>query len=76
MRKIAYRTAIREALAEEMTRDSSVVLLGEDVEPGGVFNVTPKLVEEYGPDRVIDTPISEMAMVSARSGPPYAGCAR
>ena len=68
MSEIAYRTAIREALAEEMTRDSSVVLLGEDVEPGGVFNVTPKLVEEYGPDRVIDTPISEMAMVSGAFG--------
>jgi pyruvate/2-oxoglutarate/acetoin dehydrogenase E1 component len=68
MRKIAYRAAIREALAEEMARDAAVILLGEDVEPGGVFNVTPKLVDEFGRDRVIDTPISEMAMAGAAFG--------
>jgi pyruvate/2-oxoglutarate/acetoin dehydrogenase E1 component len=63
--EIAYRTAIRDGIAEEMARDETVVLLGEDVEPGGVFNVTPGLVERFGTDRVIDTPISEMAFVSA-----------
>jgi acetoin:2,6-dichlorophenolindophenol oxidoreductase subunit beta len=63
--EIAYRTAIRDALAEEMERDERVVLLGEDVVPGGVFNVTPELAEKFGADRVIDTPISEMAFVSA-----------
>jgi acetoin:2,6-dichlorophenolindophenol oxidoreductase subunit beta len=68
MRQIAYRAAIREALAEEMARDESVVLFGEDVEPGGVFNVTPKLVDEFGRGRVFDTPISEMAMVGCAFG--------
>jgi pyruvate/2-oxoglutarate/acetoin dehydrogenase E1 component len=68
MRQIAYRAAIREALAEEMARDGSVVLFGEDVEPGGVFNVTPRLVDEFGHRRVFDTPISEMAMVGGAFG--------
>lgn len=68
MTEIAYRTAIRDALAEEMGRDERVVLMGEDVVPGGVFNVTPKLAERFGPDRVIDTPISEMAFTSAAFG--------
>jgi pyruvate/2-oxoglutarate/acetoin dehydrogenase E1 component len=73
MRQIAYRAAIREALAEEMARDDSVVLFGEDVEPGGVFNVTPKLVEEFGQGRVFDTPISEMAVVGSAFGAAVCG---
>jgi len=73
MRQIAYRAAIREALAEEMARDDRVVLFGEDVEPGGVFNVTPKLVDEFGHRRVFDTPISEMAMVGAAFGAAVCG---
>jgi acetoin:2,6-dichlorophenolindophenol oxidoreductase subunit beta len=73
MRQIAYRAAIREALAEEMARDDSVVLFGEDVEPGGVFNVTPKLVEDFGHGRVFDTPISEMAMVGSAFGAAVCG---
>jgi acetoin:2,6-dichlorophenolindophenol oxidoreductase subunit beta len=51
-----------------MERDPGVVLLGEDIEPGGVFNTTPGLVERFGPDRVIDTPISELAFTSAAFG--------
>jgi acetoin:2,6-dichlorophenolindophenol oxidoreductase subunit beta len=66
--ELSYREAIREGLAEEMERDSSVVLLGEDIEPGGVFNVTPGLVDRFGPNRVIDTPISELAFTSAAFG--------
>ncbi|MBO0712538.1 MAG: hypothetical protein J2P47_14805, partial [Acetobacteraceae bacterium] len=65
MSETAYRTAIRDGIAEEMARDERVVLLGEDVEPGGVFNATPGLAQRFGTDRVIDTPISEMAFVSA-----------
>ncbi|MGH3006099.1 MAG: alpha-ketoacid dehydrogenase subunit beta [Gaiellaceae bacterium] len=68
MRELSYREAIRDGLAEEMERDSSVVLLGEDIEPGGVFNVTPGLVDRFGPNRVIDTPISELAFTSAAFG--------
>lgn len=62
------RQAIGEALAEEMERDERVVLLGEDVALGGVFAVTPGLVDRFGHDRVIDTPISEMAFASAAFG--------
>jgi pyruvate/2-oxoglutarate/acetoin dehydrogenase E1 component len=63
-----FREAIKIGLAEEMERDSSVVLLGEDVAPGGVFNVTPGLIDRFGPDRVIDTPISELAFTGAAFG--------
>jgi pyruvate/2-oxoglutarate/acetoin dehydrogenase E1 component len=63
-----FREAIRTGLAEEMERDPSVVLLGEDVAPGGVFNVTPGLIDRFGPDRVIDTPISELAFTGAAFG--------
>jgi pyruvate/2-oxoglutarate/acetoin dehydrogenase E1 component len=59
---------VRDAIAEEMERDPSVILLGEDVEPGGVFNTTPGLVERFGPERVLDTPISELAFTSAAFG--------
>jgi pyruvate/2-oxoglutarate/acetoin dehydrogenase E1 component len=62
---VSYREAVRDALAEEMERDPRVILLGEDVEPGGVFNATPGLVDRFGPDRVIDMPISELAFTSA-----------
>lgn len=64
---VSYRQAIRDALAEEMERDDSVFLIGEDVEPGGVFNVTPDLHSRF-PTRVIDTPISELAFTGAAFG--------
>jgi pyruvate/2-oxoglutarate/acetoin dehydrogenase E1 component len=67
-REVSYREAIRDGLAEEMERDGTVVVIGEDVEPGGVFNVTPGLLERFGHDRVIDTPISELAFTSAAFG--------
>jgi pyruvate/2-oxoglutarate/acetoin dehydrogenase E1 component len=63
-----FRTAIRDGLAEEMERDERVILIGEDVEPGGVFNVTPGLVDRFGAKRVIDTPISELAFTGAAFG--------
>src|SRR6266699_3571069 len=60
MREITFGQAIREALAEEMRRDSRVFIIGEDVaEAGTAFKVLAGLVEEFGPARVIDTPISE-----------------
>lgn len=68
MPELVYRLAIRDALAEEMGRDERVVLIGEDVRIGGVFNATPDLYESFGPDRVIDTPISELAFTSAAFG--------
>jgi pyruvate/2-oxoglutarate/acetoin dehydrogenase E1 component len=66
---IEYRDAIREALDEELAHDERVVFFGEDVaKPGGVFAVTGGLVERHGPDRVFDTPISELAISGAAFG--------
>jgi pyruvate/2-oxoglutarate/acetoin dehydrogenase E1 component len=64
----SFRDAIRDGLAEEMERDPRVVLLGEDVAPGGVFNVTPGLSERFGVQQVIETPISELAFTGAAFG--------
>jgi pyruvate/2-oxoglutarate/acetoin dehydrogenase E1 component len=71
--ELTYRLAVRDALAEEMARDSRVVLLGEDVRLGGVFNATPELFERFGPDRVIDTPISELGFAGAAFGAAVTG---
>jgi pyruvate/2-oxoglutarate/acetoin dehydrogenase E1 component len=69
MKTLTYAQAIREALAEEMRRDRKVVLLGEDIgKLGGVFRVTKDLLEEFGPERVMDTPLSENAIVGAAMG--------
>ena len=60
VREITYAEAIREALAEELRRDPTVLILGEDVaEAGTPFKVLSGLVEEFGPERILDTPISE-----------------
>ena len=72
--ELNYRNAVARALSQEMRRDSSVVLLGEDVaNAGGVFKTTVGLLDEFGPKRVFDTPISEqgflgMAMGAAMTG--------
>jgi len=68
------RTAVRDALADEMRRDESVVLFGEDVAAaGGVFKATPGLLEEFGEERVFDTPISELALAGAAFGSAVTG---
>jgi pyruvate/2-oxoglutarate/acetoin dehydrogenase E1 component len=68
-RILTYAQALNEALREEMIRDRKVVLLGEDIgEYGGIFTVTRGLFGEFGHDRVIDTPISEGAIVGAALG--------
>lgn len=69
MREITYAEAIREALREEMKRDDKVYILGEDVGKfGGCFGVTKGLWEEFGDDRVRDTPISETAIIGSAVG--------
>ena len=74
MSAIEFRTAIRDALAEEMRRDERVVFFGEDVAiAGGVFKATPGLYEEFGDGRVFDTPISELALAGAAFGSAVAG---
>src|ERR1700754_2397057 len=66
---LSYLEAIREALFEEMRRDQKVFVLGEDVGPyGGAFGVTQGLYEEFGELRVVDTPISESAIVGVSIG--------
>lgn len=69
MRQITYREALQEALREEMKRDSSVFLMGEDIGIyGGVYSVTKGLLEEFGEKRVRDTPISEAVIIGAATG--------
>jgi 2-oxoisovalerate dehydrogenase E1 component beta subunit len=68
-KELSYLEAIREALLEEMRRDPKVFVLGEDVGPyGGAFGVTQGLSEEFGETRVVDTPISESAIVGISIG--------
>jgi 2-oxoisovalerate dehydrogenase E1 component beta subunit len=68
-KELTYLEAIREALAEEMRRDAKVFVLGEDVGPyGGAFGATQGLHEEFGDGRVLDTPISESAIVGISIG--------
>jgi pyruvate/2-oxoglutarate/acetoin dehydrogenase E1 component len=84
MSRISYRQAIAQALAQEMRRDPTVILLGVDVaggqggtgaigEVGGVLGVTRGLYAEFGSSRVIDTPISESAIIGAASGAAVTG---
>jgi pyruvate dehydrogenase E1 component beta subunit len=68
MGALALRHAIRDGLAEEMALDEGVFLMGEDIGIGGVFDVTPGLLDRFGPRRVIDTPISELAFMGAAFG--------
>ncbi len=72
-RDISFSAALREALAEEMARDEPVYLIGEDVRGGGYFAVPAGLVDRFGPDRVIDTPISEYAIVGSSVGAAMTG---
>ena len=74
MREITYAQAINEALRQCMTQDQRVVLLGEDIGSyGGIFQVSAGLLDEFGPDRVIDTPISEAGFVGGCVGAALTG---
>jgi len=74
MKTVSYTEAIRETLAEEMQRDCDVFLFGEDIGVyGGAFGVTRGLLDRFGADRVIDTPISEAGLVGAAIGAALAG---
>ncbi len=74
MSEITYREAMREALAEALSRDERVFLMGEDVgRYGGCYAVSLGLLEEFGPERVRDTPLSESAFVGAGIGAAMGG---
>src|SRR3954469_25299952 len=74
MPELTYRAAVATGIAQEMDRDSNVVLIGEDIgAAGGVFKTTEGLFERFGPERVRDTPISEQAIVGAAMGAAMTG---
>jgi pyruvate/2-oxoglutarate/acetoin dehydrogenase E1 component len=74
MAELTYRDAVSAGIAQEMRRDERVVFLGEDVAAaGGVFKTTVGLLEEFGPKRVRDTPISEQAIIGAAMGAAMTG---
>ncbi|HEY4307796.1 MAG TPA: alpha-ketoacid dehydrogenase subunit beta [Gemmatimonadaceae bacterium] len=74
MAEITYLEAIREALFEEMERDANVFCMGEDIGKfGGAFKVTDGLIDKFGEERVIDSPISEIALVGAAAGAGHMG---
>jgi acetoin:2,6-dichlorophenolindophenol oxidoreductase subunit beta len=72
--ELSYREAVRDAIATAMRRDDDVFIMGEDIaEMGGSMGVTQGMLEEFGPERVRNTPISEMAIVGAGIGAAIAG---
>jgi len=74
MAELTYRDAVNAGIAQEMRRDSNVVFLGEDIAAaGGVFKTTVGLLDEFGPNRVRDTPISEQAIIGAAMGAAMTG---
>ena len=69
MPQISYREALRHAMAEELTRDENVVILGEEVAQfNGAYKVTEGLLEKFGPKRIVDTPISEAGFIGMGVG--------
>src|SRR5947199_10154917 len=69
MPEITYREAVRDTLGAVMRKDEDVFIMGEDIaEMGGSMGVTQGMLEEFGPERIRNTPISEMAMVGAGIG--------
>ena len=74
MAELTYREAVADGIAQEMERDPNVVFLGEDIgKAGGVFKATVGLYDQFGPDRVRDTPISEQAILGAAMGAAMTG---
>jgi pyruvate/2-oxoglutarate/acetoin dehydrogenase E1 component len=74
MREIMYLEAVREAMWQEMERDESVFLIGEDVgKYGGAFGVSLGMLEEFGPERILDTPITELGIAGAATGAALVG---
>src|SRR4029077_6155101 len=74
MATMTVREALRDAMAEEMRRDQDVFVMGEEVgEYQGAYKVTQGLLDEFGPDRVVDTPITEYGFAGVGVGAAFAG---
>jgi len=74
MAELTYRDAVAYGIAQEMRRDPALVMLGEDIAAaGGVFKTTVGLIDEFGPERIRDTPISEQAIIGAAMGAAMTG---
>ena len=74
MREISYMEALREAMRQSMEKDERVFLIGEDIGIyGGAFGVSAGLLDQFGPERIIDTPISEAGIAGACVGAAVAG---
>ena len=69
MREVQFREAVAEAMSEEMRRDKNVFLMGEEVaEYNGAYKASKGMLDEFGPERVIDTPIAELGFASIAVG--------
>ncbi len=74
MREITYAQALQEAMSEEMRRDENIIFLGEDIGVyGGAFGVSRGMLEEFGNERILDTPISELAITGCAAGAAMTG---
>ena len=74
MREITYAQAINEAMSEEMRADKNIIFMGEDIGVyGGAFGVSRGMFEEFGPERIMDTPISELAITGCAAGASMTG---
>ncbi|MFH1761455.1 MAG: alpha-ketoacid dehydrogenase subunit beta [bacterium] len=72
--EITYRDALNAALKEEMRRDSTIFIMGEGIVKGGIYKVTEGILDEFGPRRILDTPISEASITGAGMGAALSGC--
>jgi pyruvate dehydrogenase E1 component beta subunit len=73
-REITYLEAVREAMTQEMERDATVFLIGEDIgQYGGAFQVSYGMLEKFGPERILDTPITELGIAGAATGAALVG---
>jgi pyruvate dehydrogenase E1 component beta subunit len=74
MREITYLEAVREAMTQEMERDERVFMIGEDIGPyGGAFGASFGMLEQFGPERILDTPITELGLTGAATGAALVG---
>jgi len=74
MREITYAQALNEAMSEEMRREKNLIFMGEDIGVyGGAFGVSKGMYEEFGPERILDTPITELAITGCAAGASMTG---